>query len=82
MLQGLVLGVMIFLVLEDTLRPAQLMGKGSNMIVPTLFSIAIEQFAGLSLVYGNSLWRIATKPSRFNQITSRPFFGGLLRMQR
>lgn len=82
MLQELVLGVMTFLVLEDTLKPAQLMGRDSNMIVPTLFSIAIEQFAGLSLDYGNCLLRIATKPSRFNQITSRPFFGGLSQMQR
>lgn len=58
----LVLRVMIFLALEDLLKPALLMGRASNMIVPTLFSIAIEQFVGPSSDNGNSLLKTATKP--------------------
>lgn len=72
----------IFLAREDLLKPALLMERASNMIAPTLFSIAIEQFAGLSSDNGNSLLKTAIKPSRFNLITSKPFFEGLSLMQR
>lgn len=40
---------------EDMLKPALLMGKGSNMIALTLFYTAIEQFVGLNLDSGKNL---------------------------
>ena len=69
-------------VLEDFQKPAQLTGKASSMIHRTLFYIAIEQFAGLNLVYGKNLLRTATMPSRSNQITPRLFFAELSQMGR
>lgn len=69
-------------VLEDFLKPAQLMGKALNMIHQTLFYIAIEQFAGLNLVCGKNPLRTATMHSRSNQITQRLFFAELSQMGR
>ena len=75
--QELVHVAMISSNLRGSLKLARHTGKVSGLILPMLFYTATGQLVGLSLGRGSDPSKTATKHYASNQITQKPFFGGL-----